>query len=122
MEQLLQKLRQVERCKLLVQLRKKMDMFIVLLEKILPYTKVKSSLMGGEKTSNKLQKIKDESLLDGKGVIVHIDNFNWLIEQVETVDKYEFALSKIMNTQCFMSNGKMQYTTVGQIAKKALEG
>jgi hypothetical protein len=34
---------------------------------------------------NKLQKIKDESLRDGKGIIVHIDDFKWLIEQVEKV-------------------------------------
>jgi len=39
----------------------------------------------------------------------------------EKLERYEFALSKIMNTQCFMSNGKMQYTTAGQIAYKALE-
>jgi hypothetical protein len=37
----------------------------------------------------KLNKIKDESLRDGKGVIVHIDNFNWLIEQAEKADRYE---------------------------------
>lgn len=38
------------------------------------------------------------------------------------IERYEFALSKIMNTQCFMSNGKIQYTVAGQIAQKALEG
>lgn len=67
------------------------------------------------------------------------DAIRWLIKEIEElreergfwhdtitsdadkIKRYEFALSKIMNTQCFMSNNKMQYTTAGQIAKKALE-
>lgn len=40
---------------------------------------------------------------------------------IEKIERYKFVLSKLMNTQCFMSNGKMQYTTTGQIAKRALE-
>jgi hypothetical protein len=42
-------------------------------------------------------------------------------ELKKKIERYEFALSKIMNTQSFMSNGKLQYTVAGQIAKKALE-
>ncbi|MFK7678765.1 hypothetical protein ACI3ER_12045 [Bacillus sp. Wb] len=41
---------------------------------------------------NKLQEIIDESCLDGKGVIVHIDNMKWIIE---TFKRYEKALEEI---------------------------
>lgn len=44
-----------------------------------------------------------------------------LKQQEQEIDNYKFALSNIQNTQCFMSQGKMQYTTAGQIAKKALD-
>jgi hypothetical protein len=41
---------------------------------------------------SKIQEIKDNSLHDGKGVIVHIDDFKWLIEQAEKVNYYEGKL------------------------------
>jgi hypothetical protein len=36
--------------------------------------------------SNKLQQIINESPRDGNGVIIHIDNFKWIIE---TISKFE---------------------------------
>lgn len=46
---------------------------------------------------------------------------NKLKQQQREIEEYKFALSKIKNTQCFMSQGEMQYTTAGQIAKRALD-
>lgn len=43
---------------------------------------------------DKLLQIKNESLHDGKGVIVHIDNFNWLIGRVERVQHLEGQLKE----------------------------
>ncbi|AZV43672.1 hypothetical protein BAOM_3063 [Peribacillus asahii] len=47
---------------------------------------------------SKIQEIKDESLHDGKGVIVHIDNFKWLIEQAEKVEQYKEQLTELICT------------------------
>jgi hypothetical protein len=44
---------------------------------------------------SKVQQIKEESLSSGKGIIVHIDNFKWLIEQAEKVERYEETLRRI---------------------------
>ena len=44
---------------------------------------------------SKLEVIKNESLRDEKGVIVHFTNFKWLIEQAEKVERYEKALKDI---------------------------
>lgn len=44
---------------------------------------------------SKLEEIKNESLRDGKGIIVHYTSFNWLIEQAEKVERYEKALKDI---------------------------
>lgn len=77
----------------------------------------------------KIDDIKHWAMVNHHGVNPSVSfsksEFDWLIEHVEQLERqlkrYEFALTKIMNTQCFMSNNKMQYTTAGQIAKKALE-
>lgn len=42
-------------------------------------------------------------------------------QQQQEIENYKFALSKIMNTHSFISQGKMQYTATGEIAKKALD-
>lgn len=49
---------------------------------------------------DKLQEIKNESLRDGKGVIVHKDNFDWLIEEIDrlrTIEKAYYATQKASN-------------------------
>ncbi|MGN4777499.1 hypothetical protein [Bacillus cereus group sp. MYBK217-2] len=31
----------------------------------------------------RLEKISDESLRDGKGIIVHMDDFEWMVKTIE---------------------------------------
>jgi hypothetical protein len=52
----------------------------------------------------RLQKIKDESLHDGKGVIVHIENFEWLIEQAEKVERLDTENRKRKKYEGFLKS------------------
>ncbi|MCU5282335.1 hypothetical protein OCA22_28710 [Bacillus cereus] len=36
-----------------------------------------------ENITERLEKINSESLRDGKGVIVHMDDFEWMIKTIE---------------------------------------
>ncbi|TCW55307.1 hypothetical protein EC917_106162 [Bacillus thuringiensis] len=35
----------------------------------------------------RLENICDESLRDGKGVIVHIDDFNWMVKRITELNE-----------------------------------
>ncbi|MFE9078430.1 MULTISPECIES: hypothetical protein [Bacillus cereus group] len=45
-----------------------------------------------EDVLKRLEKICDESLRDGKGVIVHIDNFNWMVKRITELNENQNSI------------------------------